>query len=114
MITVWISTIAFVGAGFVGWGSYDYGSSSSSVATVGKKEVKVADLQSEYNTLYNKYQNAFGQNFNQEMAKQFKLEDAAYNAVVQKFIFLNYAEELGLYITDKEDIKISSSNTSIS
>ena len=25
VITIWISTIAFVGAGFVGWGSYEYG-----------------------------------------------------------------------------------------
>ena len=25
VITIWISTIAFVGAGFVGWGSYKYG-----------------------------------------------------------------------------------------
>ncbi len=37
IVTIWISTIAFVGAGFVGWGSYDYGKSDSAVAIVGKK-----------------------------------------------------------------------------
>ena len=105
VITIWISTIAFVGAGFVGWGSYDYGSSSGSVATVGSKEVKVSDLQNEYNALYNKYQSAFGESFNQELAKQFKLEEAAYDAVVQKFLLLNYADELGLYITDEDVAK---------
>jgi len=25
IITIWIATIAFVGAGFVGWGAYSYG-----------------------------------------------------------------------------------------
>ena len=78
VITIWISTIAFVGAGFVGWGSYDYGKSSTNVGIVGSKEIKIADLQSEYNSLYSQYQNAFGETFNQEMAKQFKLEDAAF------------------------------------
>ena len=32
IITIWISTIAFIGAGFVGWGSYNYGSSAGSSA----------------------------------------------------------------------------------
>ncbi len=105
VITIWISTIAFVGAGFVGWGSYDYGTSSGNVATVGKKEVKVADLQAEYNALYSKYQQAFGEAFNQELAKQFKLEEAAYSRVLQKFTLLNYAEELGLQATDKDIAK---------
>ena len=102
VITIWISTIAFVGAGFVGWGSYDYGKSSGNIGVVGNKEIQVADLQSEYNALYTKYQNALGETFNQEMAKQFKLEEAAYNAVIQKFLLINYAEDLGLYITNKE------------
>ena len=102
IVTIWISTIAFVGAGFVGWGSYNYGQSSGNIAVVGKQEVKMSDLQAEYNVLYNKYQNAFGEMFNQEMAKQFKLEDAAFNSVIQKFLLLNYAKELGFHITDKE------------
>ncbi|WP_416829360.1 SurA N-terminal domain-containing protein, partial [Helicobacter ganmani] len=35
IITIWISTIAFVGAGFVGWGSYSFSSTSNAVAVVG-------------------------------------------------------------------------------
>ncbi|MCK5111649.1 MAG: peptidylprolyl isomerase [Arcobacteraceae bacterium] len=105
VITIWISTIAFVGAGFVGWGSYDYGKSSANAGTVGSKEITIKDIQNEYNALYSQYQNIFGEAFNQEMAKQFKLEDAAFNAIVQKFLLLNYADELGLYITDQEVAK---------
>ncbi len=105
IITIWISTIAFVGAGSVGWGSYTFGSSSGGIATVGNKKIKITDLQNEYSSLYSKYKSAFGETFNQEMAKQFKLEEAAYNSLVQKFLLLNYADDLGLYITDKEFAK---------
>ena len=102
IITIWISTIAFVGAGFVGWGSYDYGKSDSTIATVGKKEIPVKDLQAEYSNLYAQYQQMLGENFNQEMAKQFKLEETALQRVIQRYLILNYADEIGLIATDEE------------
>lgn len=102
IVTIWISTIAFVGAGFVGWGSYDYGKSDSAVAVVGNKEVPMKDLQAEYSNLYSQYQQMLGENFNQEMAQQFKLEEAALQRVVQKYLLLNYADELGIITTDLE------------
>ena len=112
IVTIWISTIAFVGAGFVGWGSYDYGKSTSTVAIVGDKEVPAKDLQNEYSSLYSQYQRMLGDQFNKEMAEQFKLEEAAFQRVTQKYLILNYADELGLIATDKEVaeelVKISS------
>ena len=102
IVTIWISTIAFVGAGFVGWGSYEYGKSSSTVATVGDKEVPLKDLQNEYGTLYSQYQRMLGDQFNKEMAEQFKLQEAALQRVTQKYLILNYADELGLLTTDEE------------
>jgi peptidyl-prolyl cis-trans isomerase D len=102
IITIWISTIAFVGAGFVGWGSYNYGKSDGAVAVVGDKEVPLVDLQNEYSNLYSQYQNMFGGKFTQEMADQFKLEEAALQRIVQKYLLLNYANELGLITTDEE------------
>lgn len=105
IVTIWISTIAFVGAGFVGWGSYDYGKSDSTVAIVGNKEVPLKDLQNEYSNLYAQYQNMLGENFNQELAKQFKLEDAALQRVIQRYLILNYADDLGIIATDKEVAK---------
>ena len=103
--TVWVSTIAFVGAGFVGWGSYDYGKSGGTIAIVGDREVSMDSLQDEYNNLYSQYSKMFGDQFNQEMAKQLKLEDAAYRSVIQKNLILNYADELGLDATDDEVAK---------
>ncbi len=112
IVTIWVSTIAFVGAGFVGWGSYNYGKSDSAVAVVGDKEIPLADLQTEYSNLYSQYQNMLGKSFNQELAKQFKLEQMALQRVIQKYLFLNYADELGLMTTDlevaKELVKIPS------
>jgi len=105
IVTIWISTIAFVGAGFVGWGSYNYGKSDGAVAVVGDKEVPLSDLQNEYSSLYSQYQNIFGEKFNQEMAKQMGLEQAALQRVVNKYLVLNYADELGLMITDEEFAK---------
>jgi len=102
IVTIWISTIAFVGAGFVGWGSYDYGKSNSTVAIVGDKEVPLKDLQNEYSSLYSQYQKMLGTQFNKELADQFKLDDVALQRVTQKYLILNYAEELGLISTDKE------------
>ena len=105
VITIWISTIAFVGAGFVGWGSYDYGKSNSAVAIVGETEVPLNDLQTEYSALYSQYSQMFGESFNKELADQLKLEDAALQRVIQKYLLINYANELGLEVTDKEVAK---------
>ncbi|RXJ89107.1 peptidylprolyl isomerase [Arcobacter sp. CECT 8983] len=105
VITIWISTIAFVGAGFVGWGSYDYGSKGGAVAVVGDREVTVEEYQREYSSLYDQYARMFGNQFNQEMADKLKLKDAAYKLVIQKNLILSFADELGLDVTDEEIAK---------
>ncbi|XPV54069.1 MAG: SurA N-terminal domain-containing protein [Halarcobacter ebronensis] len=105
VITIWISTIAFVGAGFVGWGSYDYGSKGGAVAVVGDREVTVEEYQREYSSLYDQYARMFGNQFNQEMADKLKLKDAAYKLIIQKNLILSFADELGLDVTNEEIAK---------
>ena len=105
VITIWISTIAFVGAGFVGWGSYDYGSKGGSVAVVGDREVSVNEYQREYSSMYEQYAQIFGEQFNQEMADRLKLRDAAYQMVIQKNLILSFADELGFDVTNEEIAK---------
>jgi peptidyl-prolyl cis-trans isomerase D len=51
VVTIWISVIAFVGAGFVGWGSYDFGSSAKSVVQVGDVHIGARELAKEYERL---------------------------------------------------------------
>ena len=105
VITIWISTIAFVGAGFVGWGSYDYGSKGGAVAVVGDREISVNEYQREYSSLYDQYARIFGEQFNQEMADRLQLKDAAYKLVIQKNLILSFADELGLDVTNEEIVK---------
>ena len=105
VITIWISTIAFIGAGFVGWGSYDFGKSQGAVAKVGDREIGVAQVQNEYSTLYNQYAQLFGDQFNQEVAKRLNLEEIALNSSIQKALLLNFADEIGLDVTDTEIAK---------
>jgi peptidyl-prolyl cis-trans isomerase D len=102
VITIWISTIAFVGAGFVGWGSYDYGKQGGVVAVVGDREVSVEEYQQEYSNLYEQYSKMFGPMFSKELAEQLKLKDTAYRQVLQKNLILSYADSLGLDVTNED------------
>ncbi|QKF67372.1 putative periplasmic folding chaperone [Arcobacter venerupis] len=105
VITIWISTIAFVGAGFVGWGSYEYGKQGGVVAVVGDREVSVEEYQQEYSNLYEQYSKMFGSMFNKELAEQLKLKDTAYRQVLQKNLILSYADSLGLDVTNEDIAK---------
>ena len=105
VITIWISTIAFVGAGFVGWGSYEYGKQGGVVAVVGDREVSVDEYQQEYSNLYDQYSKLFGTMFNKEMADKLNLKDVAYNQVIQKNLILAYADSLGLDVTNEDIAK---------
>lgn len=105
VITIWISTIAFVGAGFVGWGSYNYGSKGGVVALVGDREISINDYNQEYSKLYSQYSQLFGNSFSKELAEQLRLGDIAYSQLLQKNLLMAYAQSLGLIVTDEEIAK---------
>lgn len=105
VITIWISTIAFVGAGFVGWGSYEFGKEGGTVAVVADREVSVEEYQQEYSNLYDQYARLFGETFNKDMADKLNLRDVAYKQVIQKNLILSYADSLGLGVTDQDIAK---------
>ena len=103
VVTIWISTIAFVGAGFVGWGAYDFSSSSSgAIAKVGNIKVTNKDLQDKYSKVYNYYNQMMGGRLTKEKAKKLKLQDLALDQLFNDTILLNYAKDLGLSTSDKE------------
>ncbi|NLO17150.1 MAG: peptidylprolyl isomerase [Arcobacter butzleri] len=102
VITIWISTIAFVGAGFVGWGAYDFGKSEGTIAKVGKKEISMGELQREYGNLYSQYSSVFGDKFTHEQAKQIGLERIALQSLIKKYLLLSYASDIGVDATDQE------------
>lgn len=102
IITIWISTIAFVGAGFVGWGQYRYGDKAGSVAKVGNINITMGELQKSYSNLYNQYSQMFQGNFDEEKAKSFGLKSQALQFLTQQALVLNLAKSYDLRISDEE------------
>ena len=102
IITIWISTIAFVGAGFVGWGQYSYGDKAGAVAKVGNIEITMGELQKSYSRLYAQYNQVFQGNFDEEKAKTFGLQSQALNQLTNQALILNLAASYDLRISDTE------------
>ena len=102
IITIWISTIAFVGAGFVGWGQYSYGDKAGAAAKVGNVEVTIGELQKTYSSLYAQYNEMFQGNFDEEKAKSFGLESQALNQLIDQALVLNLGIYYDLDVSDEE------------
>jgi len=102
IITIWISTIAFIGAGFVGWGAYSYGDKASAVAKVGDIEISVAEFQKAYSNIYNQYAQIFKGNFDKEKAKAFGIEKQALKRLIDQALILNLAKEYEVTVSDEE------------
>ncbi|WP_304546274.1 peptidylprolyl isomerase [Sulfurimonas microaerophilic] len=102
IITIWISTIAFVGAGFVGWGQYNYGDKAGAVAKVGEVEISMGELQKSYSRLYQQYAQMFQGNFDEERAKQFGLQQQALQQLINQALLVNLAQSYNLSINDQE------------
>ncbi|MDQ1339497.1 MAG: peptidylprolyl isomerase [Campylobacterota bacterium] len=100
VVVMWITVLAFVGAGFVGWGSYQYGSKSSSVAKVGDVEIKRAELQNEYNRLYSYYSQLFEGELPQEQADE--LQKIAMQRLIDQAYLMNLADKFGVVVSDDE------------
>ncbi|PAF44420.1 peptidylprolyl isomerase [Helicobacter sp. 11S02596-1] len=103
VITIWISTIAFIAAGMIGWGQYNFSISGDSVAKVGKITISRQELEQEYRRFYEIYAQAID-NFSQEDAQAMGLENAALNFLINQALLRNFALDLGLQVEDTEVI----------
>ncbi|MCV3443099.1 peptidylprolyl isomerase [Campylobacter sp. IFREMER_LSEM_CL1097] len=103
VITIWISVIAFVGAGFVGWGSYDFNTDrSNSVAKVGDEKISYDEFNLKYSQLFNYYLQLNNGNYTQEQAQKDGLDTQAINELIQEKLLLSYAKTLGLNVSEEE------------
>ncbi len=106
VVTIWVSTIAFIGSGAVGWGAYKYGGGSSdSIARVGDREISKKDLQTTVNNIFNYYNSLFGGKLTREQAKAMHIQEQAMQKLINDALLLNYADELGIVALDDEVIK---------
>jgi len=102
VITIWVATIAFIGAGFVGWGQFKFGTKESTVAEVKDTVVTLNDWQNAYTQLYNQVNAQMGGNLDEATAKKLGLKKMALQKAIQDAIFRQFAKDMGLYVTDKE------------
>lgn len=103
VVTIWISVIAFVGAGFVGWGAYDMNADrASSVAKVGDRQITVQQFQLAYANQYNFYNNMMGGKLTQEKADELGLDTLVLKSLMDEALILSYADELGIVALDSE------------
>lgn len=95
--TIWISTIAFVGAGFVGWGAYSFkADNSSSVAKVGNTPITIREFQQKYNNIYNYLNSLSDGGMTREEAEKMNLDMVALSEIIKDTLKLNFANDLGL------------------
>ena len=111
--TIWISTIAFVGAGFVGWGAYDMNANrAGSIARVGQISITNQELNTKYSELYNRLSAMSDGQFTQEQAKNMHLDQIAVDQLIGEAYFLNFAKDLGIQASEKDvaEFVVSSPN----
>jgi len=103
VVTIWIATIAFIGAGFVGWGAYDFNSDrASAIAKVEDRKITVQEYQLAYANFYNFYNNTLGGGLTQEKADQMGLEKMVIQNIINETLLLSYADEIGLRVEPDE------------
>ncbi len=102
VVTIWISTIAFVGAGFVGWGTYQYGSKSKNVAMVGDVPISTEEFSSMYGNIYQQYNRMAGGKLDDALAKKLGLKKQALQSLIYQALIKNFALDHGIVVSDEE------------
>jgi peptidyl-prolyl cis-trans isomerase D len=100
--TIWVATIAFIGAGFVGWGSYDFGAKAGNVAKVGNIEISQAKLNTVYSDIYGQYNQQMKGQLDEKKAKEMGLIQMAFSRINTQAKLLNFAQENGIVVSDTE------------
>ena len=100
--TIWVATIAFIGAGFVGWGSYDFGAKAGNVAKVGSIEIPQTKLNTVYSDLYGQVNQQMQGQLDDKKAKEMGLVKQAFARINTQAKLLNFAKDAGIIVSDAE------------
>jgi len=106
--TIWVATIAFIGAGFVGWGSYDFGAKAGNIAKVGTIEIPQTKLNMVYSNIYSQVNQRMQGKLDDKKAKELGLVQEAFSRINTQTKLLNLAKDIGIIVSDSEiAIKLS-------
>ena len=100
--TIWVATIAFIGAGFVGWGSYSFGAKAGNIAKVGNIEIAQTKLNLVYSNIYRQYNEAMQGRLDDKKAEEMGLIRQAFAQLETEAKLLNFAQEAGIVVSDSE------------
>ena len=100
--TIWVATIAFIGAGFVGWGSYDFGKKAGNVAKVGSIEIPQTKLNTVYSDIYGQVNQRMNGQLDEKKAKEMGLVQQAFARINTQAKLLNFAKDTGIVVSDTE------------
>jgi peptidyl-prolyl cis-trans isomerase D len=84
------------------FGSSTLGRGDKVLTTVGSHKVTVTEYQETYKRLLNLYRNLYRDKFDEDMVKRLKLNETAMNQIVDRYLLLGKAKDLGLTVTDVE------------
>lgn len=105
VVTIWISVIALVAAGMVGWNPSSFSFAGDNVAKVGDTKITIQEFQNAYQRTFNEYSQILGGELESEQAKSLGIDKIALKGLIQKAQLQNFATELGLIITDQEVVQ---------
>lgn len=107
VVTIWISVIAFVGAGFVGWGDYDFNiNRSSSVAKVGDEKISIIQLNQRYGQIFSYYNEISNGTLTEQKAKESGLDSLALQSLIEDKLLISFAKRLGLSVSEDEILRV--------
>lgn len=101
---LWVVIAIFIGLIFFDWGGVNRTRSEASevAASFGDQTVTYSEFRDEYQGLERRYREAFGAQFNADLAKQLNLPMQALNAVINRKLLLMEADAAGIVVTDGE------------
>ncbi len=101
---LWGVVLVFVLLVFFEWGGYSRIQTGdlAAAATVGDESISYGEFQNAYQRLEARYRQAFGDNYNPDLAKQLNLPKQALDQAIDNRILLMEAQDVGLTVTDEE------------
>ena len=105
IITIWISAIALVASGMVGWDPTLFSFSGDSVAKVGKTSISQVQFARAYDRVFNEYNEVLGGKLDQAEAKRYGLDKEALRQLIQRAQLESYAKDIGLQVSDSDVVK---------
>jgi peptidyl-prolyl cis-trans isomerase D len=87
---------------FIFWGVGSFRGGDKTLAEVGPYKVSAQEYQQNYQKLLNFYRMIYREQLDEKMMAQLKLKESAMNQLVDKYLILLKADEMGVRVSDKE------------